>query len=243
MSAACAALLSIELLFPSEIYAQNVSDFFGLKRPPELGITLFATGYANEQAASTYEGFELEQTLTSYVDVVGAASSYQFWKGTSGYDSPLTPAPKGAPYNFGRFEGGLDLIPFQGTSLILLGGYDVGDSRAPVIHGILSSWLNIHSKFPMNLAFDAWHYYQNGVTSGTYDLRTIALSRADFLLLAGIGGAIWGGGTLASAKTHGGVDLGIFVPKWHLGIQIQTGYGTSYAYGIVTASKHFSWEE
>ncbi len=241
--ATCLAFLAVELLTAVGLSAQTAGDLFELKRPPELGLTLFAGGYGNDQVGSTYGGFELEQTLTSYINVVGAISGYQFWKGTGGYNSPLTPAPKGAPRNFGRFQGGLDLIPFQGTSLAVLGGEDAGDSHAPVIQGIFSSWLGIHSIHPLNLAFDGWHYYQNGVSSGTYDIRTIALSTADFLLLAGMGGAIWGGGSLPSPKTHGGLDLGVFIPKWHLDLDVQGGYGSSHTYGIVMLSRHFSWEE
>ncbi len=231
------------LLTPFKTYAESLGELFEFKQPAQLGLTLFAGGYGNDQQSSTYQGFELEQSVTSYISVVGAASTYQFWKGATGYDSPLSPARRSAPRNFGRFQGGVDLIPVQGTSLILLGGEDVGDSHAPVIQGILSSWLGIHSTHPLNLAFDGWHYYQNGVTSGTYDVRTIALSTADFLLLAGIGGAVWGGGALPTVKTHGGLDLGVFLRKWHLDIEAQGGYGTGHTYGIVTVSRHFSWEE
>jgi hypothetical protein len=243
--AACITFLSVELLVSCQIYAQHLNDLFDLKRPSQLGVTLFAGSYANEQVATTHEGVELEQTLTPYVNLVGAASSYHFWKGTGGYESPLSPAPKGAPRNFGRFQGGLDLLPFQGTSLIVLGGEEVGDSHAPVVEGILSSWLYIHSKSPVNSAFDVWHYYQNGVTSGTYNIRTIAFSTGNFLLLAGIGGAIWGGGggSLAAAKTHGGLDLGVFIPRSHLEIRLQVGSGSAHTYGIIAVSRHFSWEQ
>jgi hypothetical protein len=237
------AFLLVQLFLVRSAFSETLNEAFELKRPPQLDVRLLVGGYAFEQGANTFEGFALEQTLTRYVSVVAAVSSYQFWKGTGGYDSPLTPAPKGAPRNFVRFEGGVDLIPFQATSLTVLGGEDVGDSHAPVIEGIFSSWARIHSSHPLNFGFDSWHYYQNGASSGTYDLRTIALSAHDFLLLAGVGGAIWGGGMLPSTMTHGGPELGLFIPKWHLEVQIQSGYGTSGAYGIVTASRHFGWEE
>jgi hypothetical protein len=236
-------LLLSGLLLPFNTRAETLGDIFEWKRPPQLALTLFSSGYGNDQLGSTYEGFELEQSLTSHINLVGAASAYQFWKGTGGYQSPLSPASKGAPRNVGRFQGGFDLIPFQGTTLIVLGGEEVGDSHAPVIQGIFSSWLGIHSIHPLNVAFDAWHYYQNGVSSGTYDVRTIAWSGADFLLLAGIGGAIWGGGSAPSAKTHGGLDLGVFVPSWHLDFELQGGYGSSHTYGIVTVSRYFTWDE
>jgi hypothetical protein len=242
-ASASVGLLLFELLFGRNAFAETLTNAFTFQRPPQLGVRLFAGGYAFEQGGNTYEGFELEQTLTPYINAVAAVSGYQFWKGTGGYNSPLTPAAKGAPRNFARLQGGVDLIPFQGTSLIVLGGEDVGDSHAPVIQGIFSTWAAIHSSHPLNFGFAGWHYYQNGVSSGTYDIRTITLSAADFLFLAGIGGAIWGGGTLPSPKTHGGLDLGVFIQHWHLELQVQAGYGTSHTYGIVMASRHFSWDD
>jgi hypothetical protein len=214
-----------------------------LVTPPHLSVTLFSIGYGNEEYGSTQGGFQLEQSVNGLFSLVGRASAYQILKGTIGYDSPLSPASKSAPRDFGRFEGGLDIIPFPGTSLVLLGGEDVGDSHAPVIEGDFSSWFGIHTAHPFNISFTGSHYYQNGVTSGTYDLRTMAMSTASFILLVGGGGAIWGGGSLAAVKAHGGPDIGIFLRRWQLRVEVQAGYGSAHTYGVVSASRQFNWDE
>jgi hypothetical protein len=236
-------LLGLIAPFASDTPAYTSSDIFELATPPHLSVTLFATGYGNEKYGSTRGGFQLEQSVSRVFGLVGRATAYQIYKGTGGYDSPLSPSPRSATRNFGRFQGGVDITPFQGTSLVLLGGEDVGDSHAPVIEGDFSSWLGIHSIHPINFAFTGSHYYQNGVTSGTYDVRMMAISTADFILLLGGGGAIWGGGSLAKVKAHGGPDIGIFVRSWHLNIDVQGGYGSSSVYGVVSVSRQFGWDE
>jgi hypothetical protein len=218
-------------------------DFFELQRPSHLSLTLFAGGYGNDQYGNSREGFQFEQSVTRFIGLVGAASAYQVYKGTAGFDNPLSPAHKSSVRNFGVFEGGIDFIPFPGTSLILLGGEDVGDAHAPVIEGDFSSWLRIHTRHPVNLAFSGYHFYQNGVTSGTWDLRVMAMSTAEFILLLGAGGAIWGGGSVSNVKAHGGPDIGLFLRRLHLNVSVQGGYGSAHTYGIVTCSRHFSWEE
>jgi hypothetical protein len=75
------------------------------------------------------------------------------------------------------------------------------------------------------------------------DVRAIVESTADLLLLLGVGGAAWGGGTQPAAKAHGGLDVGIFLRRWRLNIDVQTGYGSSETYRIVNFSKRFSWDE
>jgi hypothetical protein len=60
--------------------------------------------------------------------MVGRISGYQIYQGT-GFDSPLVPSAHSAPRNFGRFEGGVQIVPFPGASFVMLGGEDVGDSH------------------------------------------------------------------------------------------------------------------
>lgn len=227
----------------SDTPAHSSSDFFELANPPHLGLTLFAIGYGNEKYGSTREGFQLEQSVNGLFGLVARASAYQMLKGTIGYDSSLSPSSRSAVRNFGRFQGGLDITPFQGISLVLLGGEDVGDSHAPVVEGDFSSWFGIHTVHPFNLSSSCSHYSQNGVTSSTYDLRMMAMSTADFILLLGGGGAIWGGGSLGTIKAHGGPEIGVFVRRWDLNVEVQGGYGSAHTYGVVTVSRHFSWDE
>src|SRR5271165_4042827 len=142
------------------------SDFFTPANPQHLSLTLFASGIGNESKyAATHEGFQLEQTLNPYIGVVGRVSGYQIYQG-AGWDNPLTDHPGTRPRNFGVFMGGIDLLPFQGTSLAILGGRDVGDSSGARIEGDFSSWVLLHSHHPFNVSFTGNHFYNNGLSSG-----------------------------------------------------------------------------
>jgi hypothetical protein len=225
-----------------EAAAQDLTQLFKLANPAHLDVRLFATGYGAEKYGTMHEGFELSQTLSGAAALVGRVTSYQIFQGT-GFDSPLVPSAHSAPRNFGRFQGGLNLIPFPGASFTLLGGEDVGDSDAPVFENDFSSWQWMHTRHPVNFSYSTSHYYENGVTNGLIDLRTVALSSARMILLLGIGGAVWGGGTVGQAKGQGGPDLGVFVREWHLSIDLQAGYGSSRTYGTVSVARTFSWSE
>ena len=238
VTAACALILL--LVFPRSSGA--VSDFLAPADPEHVSLTLFASGYGSDKYGTTHEGLEIEQTITNQLAVVGRALAYQVYQGT-GFDSPLLPAPRSSPRNFGRLQGGIDLTPIPGASFVLLGGEDLGDSHAPVIEGDGSSWLLPHTLHPLNLSFSANHYYENEVSNGRIDLRAVVLSTANLMLLAGAGGAIWGGGSVGQAKGQGGLDFGVFVRRWHLSFDLQTGYGSSHYYGLLSCSKRIGWDD
>jgi hypothetical protein len=221
---------------------QDIARFFELETPEHLSLRLFLAGYGAEKYGATHEGFELSQTITHEVSFVGRAIAYQIYQGT-GFDSPLVPSPHSAPRDFGRFEGGLSLTPFQGTTFAFLGGEDVGDSDAPMFENDFSSWIRLQSQHPVNLAYSTSHYFGNGVTNGLIDLRTVAFSTGRWMMLIGAGGAIWGGGTVGQAKGQGGPDVGLFFRKWHLSVDLQAGYGSSRTYGTLSMSRTFGWDE
>src|ERR1700730_7658114 len=75
-------------------------NFFDLANPGHLSLTLFASGYGSNKYGTTHGGFELEQSVTSYVGVVGRASAYQIYQGT-GFDNPISPAHRSSVRNFG----------------------------------------------------------------------------------------------------------------------------------------------
>jgi len=208
----------------------------------QLSLAVFISGYGSEKYGTTHEGFELQQTVTSQLSLVARATAYHIYQGT-GFDNPLLPAPRSSTRNFGRFQGGIDLALLPGVSLEVLGGEDVGDSHAPVIEGDFFSWLRPHSLHPINFSFSSTHFYENEVTSSRIDLRAIVLSTAELMLLAGVGGAIWGGGSVGDAKGQGGPDLGIFVRRWHTNIDLQFGYGSSRTYGLLNFTTQFHWDE
>jgi hypothetical protein len=63
------------------------------------------------------------------------------------------------------------------------------------------------------------------------------------MLLAGVGGAIWGGGSVGDAKGQGGPDFGIFVRRWPTNVDVQFGYGSSRTYGLLNFTRQFHWNE
>jgi hypothetical protein len=251
-SAACVRSLSlrcrISLILPllvassAAAYAQGFSRFLELENPGRLSLRLFAVGYGAEKYGTTHAGFEIDQTVTGAVSVIGRAIAYQVYQG-SGFDSPLTPGRHSAPRNFGLLEGGASFSPIQGTTFTLLGGDDVGDSDAPVFENDFTSWLWLQSRHPISLSYSTSHYFQNGVTNGLLDARMVAFSTGRLLLLLGVGGAIWGGGSVGQAKGQGGPDVGFFLREWRLGVDLQTGYGSSRVYGLVSFARSFSWDE
>jgi len=219
------------------------SDFFTSANPQHLSLTLFASAIGNESRyAATHEGFQLEQTLNPYVGVVGRVAGYQIYQG-AGWDNPLTDHPGTRPRNFGVFMGGIDLLPFQGTSLAILGGRDVGDSNGARIEGDFSSWIRLHSRHPINLSFTGDHFYNNGQSSGMIDVRVVMSSWRELTWLLGAGGQLWGGGSEPHVMKEFGPDLGLVFRQWQTSLDLQAGYGNNHGYGVIAVSHHFGWDE
>ena len=219
------------------------SDFFTPANPQHLSLTLFASAIGNESRyAATHEGFQLEQTLNPYVGVVGRVSGYQIYQG-AGWDNPLDVHPGTRPRNFGVFMGGIDLLPFQGTSLTVLGGRDVGDSSGARIEGDFSSWIWFHSRHPINVSFTGDHFYNNGQSSGMVDVRVVMSSSRQMTWLLGAGGQLWGGGSEPHIMKEFGPDLGLFFRQWQTSLDLQAGYGNNHGYGTIAVSHHFGWDE
>jgi hypothetical protein len=182
---------SLMLVGIGDAEGQDLARFFELERPGHFTLRLFEADYGAEKYGATHEGFELSQSITHQVSFVGRAIAYQIYKGT-GFDSPLSPSPHSAVRNFGRFEGGLSLMPLLGTTFAFLGGEDVGDSDAPIFENDFSSWIWLQSGHPVNFAYSTSHYFENGVTNGLMDLRMVAFSTGRWMALMGAGGAILG---------------------------------------------------
>lgn len=237
-----AAMMILILMRTATAHAFPYSDFFTPANPQNLSLTIFtsAIGAAHKYAA-THEGFELEQTLTPYLCLVGRVSGYQIYQG-NGWDSPLA-GRETRPRDFGVFEGGFDLLPIQGTSLKILGGSDIGDSDGARIEGDFSSWLWLHSRHPINLSFTGDHFYNNGLSSGAIDIRTIVSSSSEVMWLIGAGGQLWGGGPKTHLTKEFGPDLGLVIRRWHIGLDFQAGYGNLGGYGLIGISRHFGWDE
>jgi hypothetical protein len=206
-----------------------------------LSLTLFGSGFGADTYATTQAGFQLEQSITHYVAAVGRVTAYPVYQG-EGYNSPFVTEAVGTR-TIERFQGGIDITPVQGVSLVVLGGHDVSNADAPVIEGDFSCWLFLHSRHPIDLSFTSTHFYENGITSNLIDLCTIVYSTGKWLFLAGGGGAIWGGGTEGKPNDQGGPDLGICFREWDIRIDLQSGYGSSHMYGLVAVSKTLGCDE
>jgi len=236
------AILLLVVVYKAAAYGQSRPEFLQLEDPGRLSLRLFAVGYGSEKYGTTHAGFEIGQTLTPVISIIGRAVAYQIYQGT-GFDSPLRPSNHSSPRNFGLLQGGLSFSPIRGTAFNLLGGADVGDSDAPVFENDFSTWLWLQSRHPINLAYGTSHYWENGLTNGLLDARMVTYSTGRLLLLLGAGGAIWGGGSVGQAKGQGGLDAGVFLREWRVSIDLQAGYGSSRTYGLVSFSRSFSREE
>jgi hypothetical protein len=221
-------------------------DFFELATPGRFSLTLFGGGFISDDYGTTQEGLQFEQSLTRYVGIVGRATGYQLWMG-QGFSNPLSPQTSdthgSSRYNFGRFQGGLDFAVLPTTHLYLLGGDDGGDSHNANIEGDISSWLLVHSQHPLNFLVSSVHSWQNDITSSSIDLRVVVLSTEDYMLMAGAGGVIYGGGFISGVAGQGGPDLGVYYRPWQIGVDGQGGYGTPNGYGQITLYKLFSWSD
>lgn len=238
-----ATLFALAAMRGSTALAFPYSDFLTPANPEHFSLTVFASAIgAESKYAATHEGFQLEQTLNPYASVVGRVSGYQIYQG-AGWDNPLTAHPGTRPRNFGVFLGGIDLLPFQGTSLAILGGRDVGDSDGARIEGDFSSWIMLHSRHPINVSFTGDHFYNNGQSSGMIDVRVVMSSWRELTWLLGAGGQLWGGGFEPHVMKEFGPDLGLFFRPWKTSLDFQAGYGNSHGYGTIAVSHHLGWDE
>lgn len=236
------SLAALILIFGGVASADMFSDFVTPASPGHFTATTFASAYGSPAYGASHEGIELGQTVTRRLGAMIRLSSYQLYHGFA-FDTPFAARP-GAPFFFGRFEGGVDLNPAYGVHLTLLGGRDFGDSHSTVIEESASGWLGVHSAHPVNLAVTSSHYFENSLTNGFIDVRTIALSTGRLMLMAGAGAIIWGGRTVkGSAKVQGGPDLALYLRDWKLRVDLQAGYGNDHEYGMLTLSRSFDWEE
>jgi hypothetical protein len=231
------------LLGPRCVGAADVlSDFMTLQSPGHFTLTTFGFAYGSPAYGATHEGIEAEQTITRRLGAVARLTGYQLYHGFA-FDTPFAARP-GAPFFFGRLEGGVDLNPAYGMHLLVLGGHDFGASHSAVIEESASVWGNVHHAHPIGLSVTSSHYFENNLTNGFIDLRTIALSTDKLMLLAGAGAIIWGGPTvIGSAKVQGGPDLGVYIRSLKLRLDLQAGYGNDHEYGMLSFSRSFDWEE
>jgi hypothetical protein len=219
------------------------ADFFTVQRPGELSVSLFGGGFRSDKYATTQQGFELEQSITPYIGAVGRVTGYELYVG-QGFADPLDPENgHSARLNFVRLQGGLDVQPYPLWHLYLLGGSDAGDSSAAVVETDFSGWVKPYSRHPVNISGSVSYDYENHVTNSEIDLRTVVQSREKYMLFAGAGGAIFGGGNLAGTQGQGGPALGGYFRPLQAGLDVEAGYGSSGTFVQVGLFKVFAFQE
>jgi hypothetical protein len=207
---------------------------------PHLDATFFGGGFVSEDYYLTDEGIQLEQSITEGLGIVGRATGYQLWIEKNS-TSPLAPSNHSANrLNFGRFQAGFDLSPWQGFNFVLLGGHDVGDSDAWTIESDISMWFLLASDHPFNVFIAPVHDFQNNVTSSEIDFRLVAMQSPDWILLLGAGGQVFGGGFISGLQGEGGPIVGIYNRVYQLGADLQFGYGSPGFYGELNIYKVLS---
>jgi hypothetical protein len=217
--------------------------FFQLQKPSILDAVLFGGGFGSPKYGTIQEGFQLDQSITPYFNLVGRVTGYQLWVGDH-FENPLAPGEGHShQLDFGRLQAGAEFALYPGTRFFLLGGGDVGASHAAVIEGDLSSWLFTHTRHPINFSFSASHDSENHVTNAEIDLQVVALSTANYLFTAGAGGAIYQGGQISQVGGQGGVDLGVYFRNWGFGVAVQSGYGDADGFSQLSFIKQFDFAE
>jgi hypothetical protein len=257
----------------------SMSDFFRAESPGYLQATFDTGTFVTEDYAQIQQGFQLEQSVNEYLGVVCRVGAFQIFQNhiNSGTillqdaDKDLSVLfPLGSPSAqlfFGRFQAGLNFYLTSDTNLQLSGGSDVGDDSSPLVEADLNSWLFVHSLHPLQLSLSSIYTFQDNNSSNSISVDTVARSTASWLLMAGVGGAIFnssfvsgvngrttslpegepqpvtvtvssGAGSLGG---QGGVDLNAIYRPWQSALGIQMGYGTSGIYGEIALSKQIGF--
>jgi len=239
------SIRALGLISPDDLETKSLKSLYQLSRmttlaQPHLDATFFGGGLAAEDYFLTDEGIQLEQSITEGIGIVGRATGYQLWVEKNA-TSPLAPSNHTVNrLNFGRFEGGLDLSPFQGFNFVILGGHDIGDSDAWIIEADISAWFLLQSQHPINVFIAPIHDFQNDVTSSEIDFRVVAMQTPDWILLLGAGGQVYGGGFIRGLAGEGGPIVGVYNRVYELGADLQFGYGSPGFYGELNLYKTLS---
>lgn len=225
--------------------APAYSDFFEIAEPGQFSVTGFGGAFRADRYATTQQGVQFEQGITNYIGIVGRVTGYQLYIG-QGFEDPLEPnnlQHSSARLNFVRLQGGIDFSPYPLTRIYVLGGKDAGDSDAASVEGDVSSWVKSYSKHPLNIAASSNYNYQNKVINNEVDLRLVALATENYMFFVGGGGAMYNGGFVKGLQGQGGIDLGAYLQRFQIGIDLQGGYGSPGWYGEVNLYGTFSIQD
>ena len=216
---------------------------FTLLSPEHIDLSVYGGGYASADYAMTEQGLQISQSITKNIGIVGRVTGYQLYIHDS-FDNPLNPGTSHqSRLNFGRLQAGLDFHLSETTYAAILGGGDVGDSNAATVEGDFATWFLPKSAHPLNFAASSIYNTENKVLSSEVDLRAVAYATASCTVLVGGGGAIYAAGFVHGVLGQGGPIVGVYWPRWNLGFEVQSGYGSAKEYGEITLYKEFRWTE
>jgi hypothetical protein len=216
---------------------------FTLLSPEHVDLSVYGGGYASADYAMTEQGLQVSQSITSNIGIVGRATGYQLYIHDD-FTNPLNPGTSHqSRLNFGRLQAGLDFHLSETTYVAILGGGDVGDSNAATVEGDFATWLLPQSAHPLNFAASSIYNTENKVLSSEVDARAVAYATPSYTVLIGGGGAIYAAGFVHGLLGQGGPTVGVYWPRWNLGFEVQSGYGSAKEYGEITLYKQFGWTE
>jgi hypothetical protein len=216
---------------------------FTLLSPEHVDLSVYGGGYASADYAMTEQGLQISQSITNSIGIVGRATGYQLYIHDD-FTNPLNPGTSHqSRLNFGRLQAGLDFHLSETTYVAILGGGDVGDSNAATVEGDFATWLLPQSAHPLNFAASSIYNTENKVLSSEVDARAVAYATPSYTVLIGGGGAIYAAGFVHGVLGQGGPTVGVYWPRWNLGFEVQSGYGSAKEYGEITLYKQFGWTE
>ena len=100
-----------------------------------------------------------------------------------------------------------------------------------------SSWLLMHTRHPINLAYSTSHYYESALSNGLIDVRTVALSTSYLIFASGGRWCHLGWRVRWASQGQRGPDAAVFLREWQSTIDVQFGCGSSHTSGTAVCPK------
>ena len=224
-------------------FGQQIIDRMTAPTKPNLNLTIFGGGFMSQDVGLTSTAIQAEQSLTQGLGLmvrVTGVQLYLFQRATS----PLAPSNQAVGrLNYGRFQVGFDLKPTNSTSIMLLGGRDVGDSDAWSFETDISQWLLMGYSHPINLFLVPSYDTQNLITSSEIDITVMLKQNQSWAWMGGLGNSLSVGGFIHGVDGTTGPVMRLFYLPMQLGASLYAGYGSTGYDGMLILSKGFTLDD
>jgi hypothetical protein len=224
-------------------FGQQIIERMTAPTKSSFNLTIFGGGYMSQDVGLTSTAIQAEQSLTEGLGLmvrITGVQLYLFQRATS----PLAPSNQAVGrLNYGRFQVGFDLKPTSSTSIMLLGGRDVGDSDAWSFETDISQWLLMGYSHPVNVFLVPSYDTQNLITSSEIDLTVMLKQNQSWAWMAGLGDTLSVGGFIHGVDGSTGPVMRLFYLPMQLGGSLYAGYGSTGYYGMIILSKGFTLSE